>query len=183
MFSCKNILYKNPKLKKTVGYLLYSKCSDLHQIYLTFCLGKGSKQQLGFSSDAACQASQDRGLWKIGNKRDPYCGPRALPKNVQTPVPRAELKLTSVTCQSWLGETGHLHSVEFSSKGIWREKNLKAAEDLHNSSVQYNLCFMWENYLRLRNSLLISQTWGMSSRSGCISLSFQQKRKTCYCKR
>lgn len=84
-------------------------------------------------------------------------------KNIQTPVPRGELKPTSATSQSWLGKTCHLHSAKFSSKNIQREKNRKASEDLHNSSVQYNLCFRWENYLRLGNTHLISQMWGMST--------------------
>lgn len=157
-FVAKNIWYKNTKSIKTknwkrLRYLPYSKCSAWPAPDLPFCLGKGSKQQLEFSSDAACQASQDG---TVRNRE--HCL-----KKFQTPMPRGELKPTSVTSQSWLGETGHLQSAEFSSKGIQRGKNRKASEDLHNSSVQYNLCFRWENYLRLGSSHLISQMWGMST--------------------
>lgn len=148
-----------------------------------FTWGKDQSSHWGFPQMLHARHLRTGNCEKQGTSETRIAVSEHCLKNVQTPVPRGELKPPSVTTQSRLGETGHLHSAEFSSKGIWREKNPKASEDLHNSLVQYNLCFMWENYLRLGNSLLISQTWGMSSRSGRISSSFQQKWKTFYCKR
>lgn len=135
MFCC-----KTQNFKKTIGHLFYSKYSNLHHA-CPFAWENYQSRQLGYFSNVACQAALVSELWERRNKSGPSWSFRALSEeNGKAIVQRGELKPSSFISHSWSGWVGHLYSTEFSSKGIWMGKNLKCLEDIHKSSVQYNLC-------------------------------------------